>query len=512
MDLLCDAAGFNQPPPEHLDQPQSTSRPCQESASGEGRGQSTDASGSTRFQCHLCGRTYERADHLNRHRKSHENARPHKCTQCPKTFNRADLLTRHKISHGQPGKARSYRYVDGKERVAAACVACVLAKAKCHDEKPCARCQRKGIACERAGLNGKINEKSPSWSEIDGNGSESVLSHDFPNQQDIRIHVDKDLLLSPKSVRDNPATSPRNTIDSGIQVNTTTMQSSHAAHSYSYNVVRGDLHPSSTVSPNNIHVSSNQLSSFLDYQDFSCLETEPGLSPGFGLVPREPYFSQDLDFGLWDINLDFLEFASPSIENDSTEGPSSHRQPNQSAPSRKAASKRHAAFERSPWLWTPTQKDKALNDQQDLGLNEENIPSVLTPTSPDSSVDEFASFCINEKQRDHMISLLFTLRKVPTQSPYFPSLSLLNNIIQVYFAQESFRVDQLIHTATFSPLNALPQLLLAIVSAGSALISIPAVWKMGLALQEVVRHTVAEYVRSSSQHIYMCVLTISVGD
>jgi hypothetical protein len=511
MDLLCDAAGFNQPP-EHLDQPQSTSRPRQKSTSGEGRGQSTDASGSTRFQCHICGRTYERADHLNRHRKSHENARPHKCTQCPKTFNRADLLTRHKISHGQPGKARSCRYVDGKERVAAACVACVLAKAKCHDEKPCARCQRKGIACETAGPSGKFNEKSPSWSEIDGNGSGSVLSSNISNQPDIHMPVDKDLLLSPKSARDNAAPSPRNTINSGIRVSRTAVQSSHAANSQPYSVVRGDLRQSSTLSPNTIHVSSNHLSSFLDYQDFSCLGTEPLLSPGFGLVPRESYFSQDLDFGLWDVNLDFLEFASPSIENDSTEEPISHLQPSQSAPSRKAASKRHAAFERSPWVWTPTQKDKALNDQQDLGLNEENIPSVLTPASPDSSVDEFASFCINEKQRDHMISLLFTLRKVPTQSPYFPSLSLLNNIIQVYFAQESFRVDQLIHTATFSPLNALPQLLLAVVSAGSALISIPTVWKMGLALQEVVRHTVAEYVRSSPQHILMCVLTISVGD
>jgi hypothetical protein len=110
-------------------------------------------------------------------------------------------------------------------------------------------------------------------------------------------------------------------------------------------------------------------------------------------------------------------------------------------------------------------EDRALNDQQDLGLNEENIPSVLTPASPEYSVDEFASFYISDKQRDHMLSLVFTLRKAPTQSPYFPSLSLLNNIIQVYFAQESFSVDQLIHTATFSPSDALPQLLLAIVSA-----------------------------------------------
>jgi hypothetical protein len=356
--LLCDAAGFNQPL-EHLRQPQTASPSRPEPTSGEGRGQSIEASplpGSTRFHCHLCGRSYERADHLNRYRKSHENARPHKCAQCPKTFNRADLLTRHKITHGQPSRGRSHRFVDGKERVAAACTACILAKAKCHDEKPCARCQRKGIACKTAGPNRNFDQKSPSWSEVDGNKSGSVMPSNFLNQPEVRMPVDNDLLLSPKIVRDNSVTPPRNTIDSSIRINKTTVQSSHTTSSQPYGVVQRDIHSSSTLSPNGIHVPSNQLSSFLDYQDFSSLGTGQQFSPGFGLVPRESYFSQDLDFGLWDINLDFLEFASPSIENDSTERQVSQRQPDQTIPSRKAASKRHAAFERSPWLWTPTQK------------------------------------------------------------------------------------------------------------------------------------------------------------
>jgi len=39
--------------------------------------------------CYICKRVYERADHLTRHMRSHENVRPYACTRCPKRFNRA---------------------------------------------------------------------------------------------------------------------------------------------------------------------------------------------------------------------------------------------------------------------------------------------------------------------------------------------------------------------------------------------------------------------------------------
>ena len=134
-------------------------------------------------------------------------------------------------------------------------------------------------------------------------------------------------------------------------------------------------------------------------------------------------------------------------------------------------------------------------DQQDLNLDEDNIPAVLTPASPAASIDEFTSCCIHHKERDKMLSLLFAIPAAPTsKSPYLPSLNLLNSIIQVYFVQESFKVDQLIHVGTFDPSKTLPQLLTAIVAAGSSFISTPAIWKMGLALQEVVRHSCANYV------------------
>lgn len=50
---------------------------------------STSFASSSNHICHICKRVYERADHLTRHLRSHENARPYQCTRCPKRFNRA---------------------------------------------------------------------------------------------------------------------------------------------------------------------------------------------------------------------------------------------------------------------------------------------------------------------------------------------------------------------------------------------------------------------------------------
>jgi len=52
----------------------------------------TPPSTSNRHRCYLCSRTYERADHLSRHLRSHENERTYRCPDCGKGFNRAWVL------------------------------------------------------------------------------------------------------------------------------------------------------------------------------------------------------------------------------------------------------------------------------------------------------------------------------------------------------------------------------------------------------------------------------------
>ncbi|TVY22579.1 hypothetical protein LHYA1_G008339 [Lachnellula hyalina] len=226
--------------------------------------------------------------------------------------------------------------------------------------------------------------------------------------------------------------------------------------------------------------------------DFSFLSGDVGLNNGPGFMVPDPYFSQDLDFSMWDIDLDSVELDYEKM-NHSLVSPGTPR-PQKSETSNKPrdVAKRYAAFERSPWLWTPTPKDQDLSDQNDLNLDEESIPSILSAPSPDASLDDFASCCINSKIRDQMLGLLFSLPRPPKKVVSFPSLSLLNTIIQIYFLQESYKIDCLIHPASVVPIRTIPQLYFAMIAQGSTLISTPSIWKMGLALQEVARNTVVE--------------------
>ncbi|KAF8865705.1 hypothetical protein BDZ45DRAFT_684227 [Acephala macrosclerotiorum] len=429
-------------------------------------------------RCWLCGRTYERADHLNRHLKSHENARPHKCTRCTKSFNRADLLNRHQASHDRAGSDKPATRIERGERVAAACLNCVASKAKCQDEKPCARCVKKGVPCETP--NDRIQT-----AQRESPNSSTMTTFNASNQHSNNASLDN--IGSPFLANILNGEQPNSTSDMhGTSSGTTVMVLDPALTNPAHEI----------NNPNYYEQAQMASTEFMGYDDLSFLD--PTLGHGFGFNPRDSYFSQDVDFGMWDIDLDSVELAYPSL--DSTNTGSRESQPTSSISSStpKDASKRYAAFERSPWLWKPTQKDQALNDQHNLDLDEDAIPSILTPESPAAAGTVAPS--IHQKQRDQMLSLLLTLRQSHDQTPHFPSLSLLNSIIQVFFVQESFGVDSLIHTGSFDSAKVLPHLLIAIVSAGSTLISYPSIWKMGLSLQEVVRHTVAAYWEQDNRH------------
>ncbi|CAH0023165.1 unnamed protein product [Clonostachys rhizophaga] len=151
------------------------------------------------YQCSHCQRTFNRADHLQRHVRSRNlpgpvpsslsivliNARfvtkdfvGSKCmfldslcvpivrggfSTLVLTTAYRDLLKRHAACHkpDEQGVKRR-RQLNSSPRVAQACRACAAAKLKCDKDKVCNRCLRKGIACEREPRNGSsIAAKSP---------------------------------------------------------------------------------------------------------------------------------------------------------------------------------------------------------------------------------------------------------------------------------------------------------------------------------------------------------------
>lgn len=139
-----------------------------------------------------------------------------------------------------------------------------------------------------------------------------------------------------------------------------------------------------------------------------------------------------------------------------------------------------------------------MNDQGSLALNEDHLPSGLTPGSAVNAagLDLGSNIKLDVQSRDRMFALTLSLFNSGKTSPKFPSLDVLNHIIQVFFVREKYRVDNWTHAATFNPSDASPYLLNALVSTGSTAISVPAIWKMGLALQDVIRLSLGKLVRT----------------
>jgi hypothetical protein len=109
---------------------------------------------SSLYQCADCKRRYSRPEHLARHIQTHTLGKRFFCQICGKAFARADLLKRHTANHENDGDGtKKRRRVDaspGSGRVSHACRSCAAARVKCEENKPCQRCQKKGLTCEYA--------------------------------------------------------------------------------------------------------------------------------------------------------------------------------------------------------------------------------------------------------------------------------------------------------------------------------------------------------------------------
>jgi hypothetical protein len=158
----------------------------------------------------------------------------------------------------------------------------------------------------------------------------------------------------------------------------------------------------------------------------------------------------------------------------------------------------YAAFTRSPWLWTPVPRDSVLGEGENLTLDEESISSVLTPKSSNlmSTVPSCGYPTITYSMRDKMYHLVSTMDRYSSRVPGFPSLDVINYVVEAFFVRHSYQIDNWIHIPSILLSDIRPEFVLGLVVAGSTVISEPAIWKMGLVLQDVVRIKLGESVGS----------------
>jgi len=142
------------------------------------------------------------------------------------------------------------------------------------------------------------------------------------------------------------------------------------------------------------------------------------------------------------------------------------------------------AFQKSQWRWTPNQKDRGNSELENL--------SVPTTISPKIRVMNWRAVPgrLDHVARDRILAVMLTtcdfgdrLQAISS----LPSAEMLDNLMNLYFFSQQQSIDTWIHPGTFQPSTVNPELLAAVVAAGAVLTTVPAVRKLGYALQEAVR-------------------------
>ncbi|KAF6843178.1 C6 transcription factor [Colletotrichum musicola] len=457
IDILCDAAGSDlllnpsfSPPklPAQLAEPPlpAAAAAARKRKLSVSASEASPSSSSTHV-CHICKRVYERADHLTRHLRSHENARPYACSRCPKRFNRADLLTRHETTHDRDSTGKGRTFIRRSDRAAEACLNCAASKSKCEDVKPCSRCRAKNLPCEVPS-----KRSHPHRSSIDDRST--------PSESSMHQGMDMNGGLDPDST---------------------------------YNSSR------MTLMPPNTDMGGHELDapSFMA-QGFVANPVMDMVMDDIIFNPVQNYF-QDMDFSSWDLNFDAITIPQVDV-NPSPESTTTSR----SKSATRNASRAHAAFKRSPWLWEPGPKDFALHhastqDKERLILDTNNLAN--SPAFDKLINTPGTKLKMTPSARDSVLALVvasMVQKGGRMRTPSFPSLDLLNYLVQAHFIHDEHQSDSWIHLATFDAAAAMPELLSGILSSGATYISIPAVWQFGYSLHEVLRLALADLFEGSN--------------
>lgn len=221
----------------------------------------------------------------------------------------------------------------------------------------------------------------------------------------------------------------------------------------------------------------------------------------FGGMPEDlSYFNplhnflQDMEFSSWDMNFD--NFTIPQIKSNELSPGSSGTNTSKPGCRLRDPSRGHAAFERSPWLWDP-KPDDAHREKSIAGVNENGIANSSAFGTQRVS-NPLGKLKMSQESRDRIFALVITQQKDAKKVKSFPSLDLLNYLMQAHFIQEDQLPDSWIHAGSFDPSKVIPELLAAIISSGATFISMKSIWQFGLTLQEVVRTGLSILFESSN--------------
>ncbi|PWO22604.1 SAP30-Sin3-bdg domain containing protein [Pyrenophora tritici-repentis] len=456
-------------------------------------------------------------------------SKPYICPVCSKGFARIDLLKRHVANHAtEPANKRQKREIARDTRVVQACEACSQSHLRCEDEKPCSRCKKKKIPCRVPdGAAGDENETH----EIDAvHAAQDLLDlsngFDYPSSLPSRAggaNTASATSETPEPFHSSMADSksmahhPRALGGSGMSVSSL-----------------NDMHPPSSnggLPPmdQNYGDPTNSMS-FFD-NPIPQFDTTPGQNPFLpdyfrNMPPFDAFFSGqatprgimdlsfDIDVGLTDCDLGLLDqynFQVPfAADTPSTDAHGADQHPSETD----TAPVRAEAFKQSIWRYLP---------QRSRNPNAEQVNLAFTDTERDRR-SHLTRRIVTEKlprvSRDRLMALVLgtcSTENIKKIASAFPSIELLDGLIQYFLSSPALEAQLWFHVPTFSPSNLNPELLASIVSAGAASIPDISLRKLGYAFHEASRIGQSKTFEEDNtairdlQHLQTFLLQLKVG-
>jgi hypothetical protein len=176
----------------------------------------------------------------------------------------------------------------------------------------------------------------------------------------------------------------------------------------------------------------------------------------------------------------------------------------------------HDAYRRTGvWRWRPNIKDTSIIRQQDLNLPSDAARRRIAPLGGRKLDEKMDSLT-----RDKIVALVVahcTNNSWAQLAPWnkrvssFPSVELLDALIQFCLTAPLAECDLLFHLPTLSIRKARPELVMALVAFGATLTPDVSLNKLGMSLQEVLRQSLPSCVSPTVTRGSDCMLTELVG-
>lgn len=393
----------------------------------------------------------------------------------------SDLLKRHVAGHDARGDHEEARRASTIRpgRVTKACEACAEVHLRCDEQKPCTRCRKKAITCiYNPSAPDPDNAARNVLGPVQGEGFTADTASVDPDTHDMRAEES----MPPPPLQSFDAQQilsidePRENSHLGYPTNTdyTMVESTGLDHTYD-------------IEGNMMH---DFLQSIMGGGD-SFLTTTQGQTSGTW-TPRNVFdFGQDTNLELNDLDFGFLN--DYNLQNPfaaSVESPEATQSARGSVTSNPPSALGGESLQRtSTWKFRPVTQDSSSSEQNNLSLpaaeaNKRILVERRMTAEP-----------LSYNMRDRILAIMISScrgNNIPRFVLCFPSLELLDSLLQFYLASKFAMFSGLIHLPTLRPSKLRPELVAAMIAAGASLTPDASLRKIGFAIQEALRVTVPE--------------------